>query len=36
MPSLDGIVLDDARTGQPFDLGQPRPLVVLAVIRHRY
>jgi len=33
---LAGVVLPDARTGEPFDLGGGHPLVVLAVIRHRY
>ncbi len=33
---LDGVVLPDARTGEPFDLGAGHGLVVLAVIRHRY
>jgi len=33
---LDGVVLPDARTGAPFDLGADHGLVVLAVIRHRY
>jgi len=33
---LEGVVLPDARTGAPFDLGADHGLVVLAVIRHRY
>jgi len=33
---LAGVVLPDARTGEPFDLGAGHGLVVLAVIRHRY
>ncbi len=33
---LDGVVLDDARTGEPFDFGTDHGLLVLAVIRHRY
>jgi len=33
---LGGVVLDDARTGEPFDLGAGPPLAVLAVIRHRH
>jgi|GEM_PF-2857793 len=33
---LDGVVLDDARTGDRFDLGVGPPLAVLAVIRHRH
>ncbi|HSH58415.1 MAG TPA: hypothetical protein VK988_02015 [Acidimicrobiales bacterium] len=34
--SLAGIVLPDARTGTPFDLGAGPPLAVLVVIRHRH
>lgn len=34
--SLDGIVLEDAITGQPFDLGTGPPLALLSIIRHRY
>jgi hypothetical protein len=33
---LQGVVLADARTGDPFDLGAGLPLVVLSVIRHRH
>lgn len=33
---LEGVVLADARTGEPFDLGTDHGLLVLAVIRHRY
>lgn len=32
---LAGIVLPDARSGEPVDLGGPR-LALLSVIRHRY
>ena len=35
-PDLAGIVLPDARTGAPFDLGSGPPLAVLSAIRHRY
>ena len=35
-PGLAGIVLPDARTGTPFDLGSEPPLAVLTAIRHRY
>ncbi len=33
---LATVVLADARTGEPFDLVAGHPIVVLAVIRHRY
>lgn len=33
---LTGVVLADARTGDPFDLGAGLALVVLSVIRHRH
>ena len=33
---LAGLVLPDARTGEPFDLGAVGAPLVLAVIRHRY
>ena len=33
---LAGIVLPDARTGRPLDLGREPPLAVLVAIRHRY
>lgn len=33
---LTGIVLADARTGEPFDLGARPRLALLSVIRHRY
>ena len=33
---LAGIVLADARTGAPLDLGAGPSLAVLVVIRHRY
>jgi len=34
--SLDGIVLADARTGDPVDFGEGPRLTVLTVIRHRH
>ncbi len=34
--ALAGIVLPDARTAEPFDLGTGPALAVLVVIRHRY
>lgn len=33
---LDGIVLSDARTGEPVDLAALRGVQVLTLIRHRY
>lgn len=34
--SLDGIVLTDARTGDPVDFGDGPRLGVLTLIRHRH
>lgn len=33
---LAGLRLTDARTGEPFDLGELPGVVVLTLIRHRY
>ncbi len=33
---LSGIVLPDARTGRPVDLGATEPPTVVSLIRHRY
>ena len=34
--ALDGLVVPDARTGEPVDLGATPPLGVLTDIRHRH
>ncbi|CAN5635646.1 hypothetical protein BH20ACT2_BH20ACT2_01520 [soil metagenome] len=34
--ALDGVILTDALTGAPVDLGTGPPLAVLSAIRHRY
>lgn len=34
--SLEGIVLPDATTGQPLDLGAGPPRALITIIRHRH